>query len=113
MLPGKATDCAEGRQGNFTHAGTVRIVNLELVVHIVQVGDNKVIVDESDIINHVGLFRQDFSPVFASGIFSVDCDDAPARGVQVGMKIENGIKISDKVVAGIGIVQKPDERRCA
>ena len=109
LLSGEAADCAEGRQGDFADKSPIEIIDFELVVHIVHIGDDEVVVDEGDVIDDVGLLGEDFAPVFAGRIVDVDGDDASAGCVQVGIEIEDCADVADESISGVGVVQQSDE----
>ena len=90
----------------------IEIIDFELVVHVVKVGHDKVVIDESHVINYIFLLRQDCPPVFLGRLFGVDGDDASSGSVQVGIEVEDGAEVADKAVSCVGIVQETDERLC-
>jgi len=75
----------------------------------VQICDYKVVVNQNYVVDYIIGLRQDCAPIAADRMVNIDSYDSSARGIQVGMEIENRVNIANKVVESIGIVKQSDE----
>src|SRR5260221_8442552 len=108
-LPRNLHNRTEGWQDNILHIVTVKIVYLHLVMSIVHECHHKLVVDHSHKRYHVFLLGNEFLPVRSIWMLKIDGNDTATRSIQVGLDIEDGAVVANKVIAGIGCVQQANE----
>ena len=70
-----------------------------------QIGNDKLIIDKSNIINYVIGMRDNLSPVLGSGVINIDCDDASAGRIKVSVEVKDRIIITNEAISSVGSVK--------
>ncbi len=76
------------------------------MVSVMHICHNELEIDEKRKVEHVVLLGYELLPVGSVRMPDIDGDNASSRGVKVGVEIEEGTIIADKIVAGVGFVEQ-------
>ncbi len=109
-LSAEAADGSDRRELDLLHQLAVHRVDERPRVGVVQVAGDELVVDDADVLQHVGFLGDDRAPVRTRRSLRVDGDQTVARRVEVRQEVKHRPVVADERVAGVEIVEQPDHR---
>ncbi len=106
---GESAHSPDVGQGNLLAGVALEVEHFYLGMRVDEVINEELVSDDPGFGDGVLTLRNNFLPVGAFGLAGVNGNDAAARGVEVGLKPEDGAIVVDELIGSVKVIEQADD----